>query len=203
MNVGDTVYVRWYGDVVKGEIAAYETDNQLLGTMIAVRIPLQGMHATALFFPEHVHQTAEEVMEQLEEKEKPINFLVQPDNVSEDNIIEISSVEQFPNNNWDALVAFKESHWDHEHNHLQVEALDEFYELWKEYSKPILNIPKLLDADMDKMAEEFSKYDGVLFVDTEPTIMLEPNQEPVSQNDTPSDKPKKSNPTVIQLSLFD
>lgn len=192
MNVGDTVYVRWYGDVVEGKVV---DDGNVLTPdrrMIVVRIPIQGLYCQAVFVPEHVYKNAAEAMAVSPTVEMPIQRIIpSTENPSGDYI-------------YKQIEDFKNSHWDHDHNHLQVEALDEFYEIWKASSKPILFIPKQTSADIDKLAEEYANYNGKIFVSNiNPTILLEPNTEPVSQNDTPSNKPKKSNPTVIQLSLFD
>ena len=187
MNVGDTVYVRWYGSVVEGKLL----DGEYLG-MKQVQIPLDGRKPTALFTPNHIYQSAAEAMAVSPTVETPIQRIIPS--------TETPSGDFF----YKQIQEFKESRWDHEHNHLQVEALDEFYEIWKASSKPVLFIPKQTSADIDKLAEEYFNYNGKIFVSNiNPTIMLESNKEPVSQNDTVSETPQKSNPTVTQLSLFD
>ena len=187
MNVGDTVFVRWYGSVIEGKLL----DGEYLG-MKQVQILLDGRKVIALFTSNHIYQTAAEAMAVSPTVETPIQRIIPSTETPSGDFL------------YKQIQEFKDSHWDHEHNHLQVEALDEFYDIWKASSKPVLFIPKQTSADIDKLAEEFANYDGKIYVaDAEPTILLESNKEPVSQNDTSSEKPKKSNPTVTQLSLFD
>ena len=209
MNVGDKVFVRWYGDVVEGKVV---NDGNVLTPdrrMIVVRIPIQGLYCHAVFVPEHVYKTAAEAAPKEYDpayaKNKTYNKLVAPPVVEQEFQTVILSTDT-PSGDffYEQIQEFKESHWDHEHNHLMIESLDEFYEIWKRESRIIKIVPKFTDADIEKLAEEFANYDGNIYVaDAEPTILLESNKEPVSQNDTASEKPKKSNPTVIQLSLFD
>lgn len=189
MNVGDMVYVRWYGKVVEGKLLEGEYLE-----MKQVQIPLDGRKVIALFTPQHIYRTAGATMEVGPSALfLPIRERVIPST-------DTPSGDFF----YEQIQEFKESHWDHEHNHLMIESLDEFYEIWKRESRIIKIVPKFTDADIEKLAEEFANYDGKIYVaDAEPTILLESNKEPVPQNDTPSDKPKKSNPTITQLSLFD
>ena len=53
-----TVYVRWYGKVLEGELIEGES----MG-MKQVRIPLDGHHPIALFTPDHVYDTPDHVAE--------------------------------------------------------------------------------------------------------------------------------------------
>ena len=60
MIQGNTVYVRWYRDILlQGEVVENDRKDQLAG-MVAVRIPIQGMRITALFYPQHVYQSEDE-----------------------------------------------------------------------------------------------------------------------------------------------
>lgn len=36
-----------------------------------------------------------------------------------------------PSDAWQSLQQFKEEHWDQEHNHLRIDALEDFYRLWR------------------------------------------------------------------------
>lgn len=100
------VFVPWNGKMLQGSLIS---ENYMMG-MTAVRIPLQGCHPVALFAPAHV--------------------ILQPKE-AESGI----SPEIFPNppkvSGTTKCEAFKKSHWDHAHNHLMIDALNEFYSLWK------------------------------------------------------------------------
>lgn len=119
-----TVFVRWYGNVLEGE-----TDGTIgLFGMVEVKIPIQGMHATALFSPQHVYSRQEDVPGN--SPNSPIISRTEQNNSQKQN--EISRTEQniFPE--WQRLQQFKAEHWDQERGHLCIDALDEFYRLWRE-----------------------------------------------------------------------
>lgn len=125
-----SVYVRWYGEVLQGEVVENRRTDSL-GDMVAVRIKIQGANATALFTPQHVYASPE-----LIKGNSPIISQSAP-KVSENpreisrneklspvaaHVTGISALEGI-------LEAFKAEHWDHEHGHLRIDALDEFYQL--------------------------------------------------------------------------
>jgi len=105
------VFVPWNGKMLQGSLIS---ENYLMG-MTAVRIPLQGCHPIALFAPAHIYRTPQEAGLGNSPKISPV-----PPKVSEATKCE----------------AFKKSHWDHAHNHLMTDALDEFYSLWKAEHTP-------------------------------------------------------------------
>lgn len=105
------VFVPWNGKMLQGSLIS---ENYMMG-MTAVRIPLQGCHPIALFAPGHVYRTPQEAGLGNSPKISP-----NPPKVSEPTKCE----------------AFKKSHWDHERNHLMIDALDEFYSLWKMENTP-------------------------------------------------------------------
>lgn len=100
------VFVPWNGKMLQGSLIS---ENYMMG-MAAVRIPLQGCHPIALFAPGHVYRTPQEAGLGNSPQISP-----NPPKVSEATKCE----------------AFKKSHWDHERNHLMIDALNEFYSLWK------------------------------------------------------------------------
>ena len=111
------VYVRWYGNVVEGEII---NQHDMFG-MVAVCIPIQGMRATALFQPHHVYTTVAEASvpgSLLQPVPKAIEQQKQVNKVSEDYL---------------AIQQFKEEHWDHEHNRLLLDYWKEFEQMWHDY----------------------------------------------------------------------
>lgn len=121
-----TVYVRWYGNVVQGELL----DGECLG-MKQVRIPLDGHNPVALFTPGHVYDSPEQITE-----ESSINFQKSAE-ISENAPIiakeepKISPKDVLPADDRETIEAFKRDNWDHEHNHLRIDKLDEFYKLWR------------------------------------------------------------------------
>lgn len=130
-----TVYVRWYGKVLEGELLEGES----MG-MKQVRIPLDGHHPIALFMPDHVYETAEQVnttCSKIAENRSKI-----AENVSECNeivpkaeIVHLTEVAYWgadtPTNDRQSIEAFKQANWDQERNHLLIDKLDEFYKLWR------------------------------------------------------------------------
>lgn len=119
------VYVKWYGNVVQGELL----DGECMG-MKQVRIPLDGHHPVALFTPEHVYQTAGQIKENVSElKENVPNYNEKKSIIPENDIM--------PGYDRLGLEAFKEAYWDHERNHLRIDKLDEFYKLWRMATTPV------------------------------------------------------------------
>ena len=121
-NPGTTVYVHWYGKLLQGTVV---NDNDLMG-MVAVRIPLMGGHPVALFTPAHVYASAEE--SQL----KPATTVPAASPAGKTpRPFPASSTKDSPSTAWQAIQHFKQEHWDAAHNHLRVDALEEFYQLWR------------------------------------------------------------------------
>ena len=119
------VYVRWYGNVLEGEVVENKRTDSLRD-MVAVRIPLMGLHPVALFTPPHVYATAEQAAQGTSaviSREAP--------KVSSDTP-EVSENTPKVSDAWMRLQQFKKDNWDTERNHLKVEALDEFYRMWRE-----------------------------------------------------------------------
>lgn len=123
-----TVYVRWYGQVLQGEVVENKEEGLLSG-MVAVRIQIQGMHATALFMPEHVYDSPEQIAEN-----SSINSPKLAKTSQNQGILAKSDV--LPANDRDMIEFFKRENWDHEHNHLRTDKLDEFYQLWRTVMRP-------------------------------------------------------------------
>ena len=138
------VYVRWYGNVVQGELL----DGECMG-MKQVRIPLDGHNPVALFTPGHVYDSPEQIAEKssinpqksAEISPKPVMF---------------SPKDVLPADDRETIEAFKRDNWDHEHNHLRIDKLDEFYKLWRMTMTPFgfveAEAPKRIVSD-EKMEE--------------------------------------------------
>lgn len=121
MNIGDTVFVRWYGKILEGMIVENSEVNPLLASMIIVRVPVQGVRTSALFTPDHVYPTAE--LAGMKEHIKVVPM------------VEASKVTHevtHPSEAWKRLQEFKKANWDEERNHIKLTALNDFYELWRQ-----------------------------------------------------------------------
>lgn len=126
-----TVYVKWYGKVLEGEML----DGDYLG-MKQVVIPLDGHHPIAMFTPGHVYDSIEQIAEK-----SSINFQKAAENFK--NPQEISSKQQIlaksdvmPADDREMIKTFKRENWDTERNHLRIDKLDEFYQIWRMVMKP-------------------------------------------------------------------
>ena len=211
-----TVYVRWYGKILEGELIEGES----MG-MKQVRIPLDGHHPVALFTPDHVYDTPDHVAEKFSINcQKSVEISQKPTEISKNQpniaIINGKSVDL----NDDALIGwirFKYEHWDYEHNHLKTDALEEFYKVWRhqhsgtivpyehcmKYGYPVneAEAPKRIvsDEQMEELKEKLKEA-----LNKQPTSL--PTQKPVSSKPSPkilrSTGQQKFNDS-IQLSLFD
>lgn len=120
---GTTVYVRWYGKLLLGTVV---NDHDLMG-MVAVRIPLQGGHPVALYTPEHVYASAEEVQRTGDTIQHQEPAATVPDGCPSGDPPTIPD----SSGAWQTLQQFKQEHWDAERNRLRTDALSDFYRLWR------------------------------------------------------------------------
>lgn len=216
MNIGDRVYVRWYGKVVEGKLL----DGELLG-MKPVQISLDGRKVVALFTPQHVYEKAADVM------------AVSPTvNVSIQRVI--PSTEK-PSGNFfqqqylqakERLEEFKRDNWDAEKNHLRIDKLDEYYELWKAYAHDLyINYPKhpfvpewngwdngIQQSVGETMNKAIKELKGIFATEADSDYHPEANAynggpKPEAYRQATPSAPKPCKPakkiTVTQLSLFD
>jgi hypothetical protein len=222
-----TVFVRWYRDILQGEVVENDRQDQL-AEMVAVRIPVQGVRVTALFHPQHVYQSEAEAkgnspiishpfpkvsaekreISRTDTENADYNTQKQPENIHnnpETDII-ISQIEAGNPNielseGWKMIQQFKTEHWDYENNHLRIDALDDFYRLWKSLISPIL----VLNTDpktLERLKEEYANYNGVLYVtDAKPStyIVSDEKMEQLKAKLKQSLKPKQQ---TVQLDLF-
>ena len=122
------VCVRWYGKVLEGELL----DGDYLG-MKQIVIPLDGHRPTALFTPEHVYDSIEQIPEKSSINKPKAEVIAQKPQ-------EISPKQQEVSSNrakdLSAIEAFKRENWDTERGHLRIDKLDEFYKLWRMVMRP-------------------------------------------------------------------
>lgn len=128
MTIGDTVFVRWYGKILEGMIVENNEITPALASMVLVRIPVQGVRASALYTPQHVYPNAE-----LAGMKEGIKL------VPTESPTFVPTAEATPNDGvselYRKLQEFKLANWDTEHNHIKIAALNDFYDLWVTYMR--------------------------------------------------------------------
>ena len=117
------VFVRWYGKILPGEVVPNGTIGPT-ASMTAVRVQVQGMKATALFMPEHVFSSVQEAA---------------GDSNMQLAVPVVKEKEEKGGAAWGKIREFKAQHWNSERNCLQTDALEEFYNLWKENCNRLFN----------------------------------------------------------------
>ena len=140
--IGSQVFVRWYGSILQGEVVTNTTpDDKLLGRMSAVRIPLQGGQAIALFSPGHVYTSVDQMQQVSKEVYSCPAHFPKPEEIVHSephaSVFEVASpvikkLEKAVSPAWQRLQDYKSAHWDEEHNRLQIDALEGFYSLWRD-----------------------------------------------------------------------
>ncbi len=128
MTIGDTVFVRWYGKILEGMIVENNEVTPALASMVVVRIPVQGVRASALFTPQHVYPNAElagmkEGIKLMPTQTPSITPVTE--NMPNDGVSEL----------YRKLQEFKMTNWDVERNHIKIAALNDFYDLWVTYMR--------------------------------------------------------------------
>lgn len=175
-----TVYVRWYGQVLEGEVVS-ECD--LMG-MVGVRIPLMGMAPVALFTAGHVYATEAEACGDGESHKKLEADTWRSTSVTAKPQPAVSPAVTGPSPAWQRLQEFKLSHWDAEKNRLKVDALDEFYRMWRD------SVAEKREFREDGQQGELRETKGEL-----PLMVARPSKGGVR-------KKKKKPAEAVQLSLF-
>ncbi len=211
MNIGDTVFVWWYGKPVQGMVVENKEVTPMLSSMMVVRIPIQGVHASALFMPHNVFATEElllakhKVFIPAEAKNKQFEVKVAaPAAVVHPNVgpscsefVSNCILQQAKTN----LDVFKKSHWDNEHNHIRIDAINDFYDLWVDYMCARMGAMKQAKNIKHMTIEALSTPKEA----AQPIkrVVSDTKMESLKQQLKATLKPKKQRPTVTQLSLFD
>lgn len=184
------VYVRWYKNVVEGELL----DEEWQG-MKQVRIPLDGCHPVALFAPEHVYQTEEEARagephKKMEEENcggpRKSTSIPEPHKPVAATIDDLN------------IVRFKEEHWDHERNHLRIDCLDEYYNLYRE---SIRMRCQTVSTDTIKMERPDSDKEASEVLSPKPAPVAKPQPKKPTKKQTQSSGEVQFNDST-QLALF-
>lgn len=130
----EVVYVRWYKEVVEGKVV---NEHDLFG-MVAVRIPIQGVQAIALFTPKDIYKTAQEACGTFPKHFHTPNEIVHLEpSVA---VIPTSVNSGFPADaDYQTIQQFKHDHWNHERNMLQLEYWPEFDRMYHAYQRKRTN----------------------------------------------------------------
>ena len=197
-----SVYVRWYNEVVEGEI---EKENDLFG-MTAVKIPIQGVTVIALFHPKNIFKTVQDAC-----GEYPKKYVIDtwaphiPDKSLSESISEaIENAKRATEDpDWLALQKFLKEHWNHERNMLQLDYWQEYDRMFFNYMRRKLQKDKPQQMELMKIEHpetpEEAKWQGPA-----PANQVEVKPIPAAKPDdvkvTPLSIGKKV--TVTELSLF-
>lgn len=136
--VGSPVFVRWYGKIVQGETVDRKgyCDWPPFAEWIPVRMEIPssegnpivpGVRNICMYHKRHVYASADDA----QQAESDVNILQQPAPVVSTTPPAPMPAEKTTSKAWQRLQQFKASHWDQEHNHLRVDALNELYALWR------------------------------------------------------------------------
>ena len=214
-----SVYIRWYGSIVQGEVVENQ-EKGILGGLVAVRIQVQGMKATALFAPAHVYQSEKDALEKEDDprSSRHKEFVTSASGNSPEKFVSAPKVAEKPReisrNEAEIsikdlnVLQFKQENWDHERNHLRIDKLDEFYEIWKASCAPIFK-PLKVEGNLEVLAEEFKNYDGVIYnPEAAVTTLLNPEPKPIVSDNRMAELRQQLKKTIKpveakQLSLFD
>ena len=141
--IGTTVYVRWYGKVCQAVTIDRKghCDWPPFADWIPVRMVIpdsdgkpivEGASNICMYYKLHVYATAEEAQQAEDAFRQSVQLppATTPADSSAGDAPARSTTSN-PSERWQALQKFKEEHWDQEHNHLRVDALEEYYQLWR------------------------------------------------------------------------
>ncbi len=181
---GQSVFVRWYHEVLQGEVVQNNQDG-ILKSLVAVRVPIMGTKTIALFLSNHVYLTQQDVPGYggvvTSNTNKPLEFdyaEAQPQFPYSDITLDICKTAK------KAYENFKREHWDQERGHLQVDALEEFYQRYQ--------LCCILSTARDLPSERF-------VAPWSPS----PAEAPIAEAPAVTTPKQESKKHPIQLSLFD
>lgn len=98
------------------------------------------------------------------------------------------------------LQEFKQTHWDQEHNHIQISALNEFYDLWVAYMSARTRAEKREEKVMEAAIGLYLNPPAAQPIKR---IVSDNKMSELKERLKATLKPKKQQPEYIQLSLFD
>ncbi len=141
--IGTTVFVYWYGKIVQAQTIDRKghCDWPPFAEWIPVRMVIPnsegdpivpGVSNICMYHMHHVYASAEEAQQAIDalEHKKP-SATVQEASASPIVPTVSDSTTSNPSDAWQAVQKFKQEHWDTEHNHLRIDSLEEFYQMWR------------------------------------------------------------------------
>ena len=151
--VGTPVFVRWYGKIVQGEVIDRKghCDWPPFAEWIPIRMTIPnsegdpivpGVRNICMYHMNHVYASAEEAQQaEADFQQKPVATVpAAPPSADVPTVsdhsrplptVSDSSTKTNPSEAWQTIQKFKEEHWDQERNHLRIDALNDFYRLWR------------------------------------------------------------------------
>lgn len=135
MEPGTIVYLRWYDfvlwreDVLQGEVVEVDEDTQ----SISVRFQPPSLSGTIIYpFPAERLSLSDDPCTIPEDPATEVGEAAKRQRPQQVNVrTTVSKSAEDTGSPQTALKRFMEEHWDKEHNHLQVDYLNEYYELWR------------------------------------------------------------------------
>ena len=248
--LGTIVYVNWYGKVVPAEVIDRKghCDWPPFADWIPVRMEIPGSDGKpivsgckniSMFHMHHVYATPDEAQAAWQQYQEeyanrhvpaavdapatvPDGFpsgVTHPDIApSAGEFVTLTVAKQ-------RYINFKAEHWDQEHNHLQVDALEEFYALWRtcialkrgmQVTMPVASAPKESPFVAVDPGSPDGDHSATIIVDTEtgeilpelPKKATVPAGSPAGLIPNPTKKQLRSTGRIqyrdtIQTSIFD
>lgn len=160
-----SVFVSWYNEVVEGTVVK---EDDMFG-MTVVEIPVQGVKVLTLFNPKHIYKTVQDAC-----GEYPKKFVFDtwpphiPDKSLSESINEAKRAIEDPD--WLALQNFKEEHWNHERNMLQLDYWQEYDRMFFNYMRRKLQKDKpqqSMEKEYPAMPEECTSFSKVIIPSTD------------------------------------
>lgn len=245
--VGTPLFVQWYGHIVQVEAIdrAKHCTHPWSDEWIPVEMEVPdsngkpivpGCKNISMFHMHHVYATAEEAQEAWDKYQEDSNKRhatapVVPPSVPELPPPSVDHPDIGPSAGEfvtleiakQRYINFKAEHWDHEHNHLQVDALEEFYALWRtcialkrgmQVTMPLASAPNEPPFVAVDPGSPDGDHSATIIVDTETGEILPelPKAAPLPQpsQDIPKPTKKQLRSTgriqyrdTIQTSIFD
>lgn len=196
VNIGDTVFVWWYGKPVQGMVVENKEVTPMLSSMVVVRIPIQGVHASALFMPKNVFTSKEQLMFKhkvftpAEAKNKQFEVKIETPVTEKPTIVATDAYKR--------LQEFKQTHWDQEHNHIRIDALNDFYDLLVAYMSAKISAEKREEKVMEAAIGLYLNPPAAQPIKR---IVSDNKMNELKGKLKATLKPKKQQPKAIQLSL--
>ena len=184
------VFVRWYNEVVEGTIVK---EDDMFG-MTVVEIPVQGVKVKALYSPKHIYKTVKEACGEYPKTFPTPETFQHPsfanvgatvskaiDDAKEaygeaNKIVTTERYEEMKEKMSEKLSGrehldkFLKDHWDHEHNHLQLDYWQEYDRMFFNYMRRKLKKDKpqqSMETEYPATPEECTSFSKVIIPSTD------------------------------------